>query len=103
MNEIGGIRDDLMVANLDNHLLLVVNASRKRDDEDYLIERLARVCMVECLSDLALIALQGRLRKGFCLLSYQISNRCGSWMSINVLADDNLRRVAVRIYEGRSI
>src|SRR5258708_5954077 len=60
-HEEGGVRDELMVANLDSHLLLVVNASRKRDDEDYLIERLARVCIVECLSDRALIALQGPL------------------------------------------
>lgn len=60
-NEVGGIRDDLMIANLDNPLLLVVNASRKRDDEDYLIERLARACIVERLSDRALIASQGPL------------------------------------------
>ena len=58
-NERGGIIDDLMIGNRGDHLLLIVNASRKDEDERYLRERLASVCEIEALSDRALIALQG--------------------------------------------
>lgn len=57
-NDRGGILDDLMVANLGDHLLLVVNAARKEADEAHVRQQLADVCEVEH-SDDALIALQG--------------------------------------------
>ena len=57
-NDGGGILDDLMVANLGDHLLLVVNAARKAEDEAHLRQKLADVCEVEH-SDDALVALQG--------------------------------------------
>jgi aminomethyltransferase len=55
----GGILDDLMVANFGTHLLLVVNAACKAADEAHLRSRLSDVCVIEPLSDRALIALQG--------------------------------------------
>ena len=58
-NDGGGIRDDLMVANLGDRLVLTVNAATKDSDEIYLKERLPAGCIVERLSDQALIALQG--------------------------------------------
>ncbi|MFZ1991448.1 MAG: glycine cleavage system aminomethyltransferase GcvT [Alphaproteobacteria bacterium] len=58
-NEAGGIEDDLMVSNQGDHFLLVVNAARKAADEAHLRAHLARECIVEALSERALIALQG--------------------------------------------
>ena len=54
----GGIRDDIMVANRGDHLLLVVNAACKEADEAHLRSQLGNDCDVERL-DRALIALQG--------------------------------------------
>jgi len=54
----GGILDDLTVANLGDRLLLVVNASRKADDEAHLRAALGGTCEIDVL-DRALIALQG--------------------------------------------
>jgi aminomethyltransferase len=58
-NEAGGILDDLMVANFGSHLFLVVNAACKAADEAYLRTALDDACVIEPLSDRALIALQG--------------------------------------------
>jgi aminomethyltransferase len=58
-NLAGGVLDDLMVSNLGDHLLLVVNAARKAADETHLRERLSDSCIVEPLTERALIALQG--------------------------------------------
>lgn len=58
-NESGGILDDLMVANFGSHLFLVVNAACKAADEVHLRASLENVCVIEPLSDRALIALQG--------------------------------------------
>jgi aminomethyltransferase len=57
-NEAGGILDDLMVANLGDHLLLVVNAARKAADEAHLREHLSDALDIAVLPR-ALIALQG--------------------------------------------
>jgi aminomethyltransferase len=57
-SESGGIRDDIMVANRGDHLLLVVNAACKEADETHLRSQLGKDCDVERL-DRALIALQG--------------------------------------------
>jgi aminomethyltransferase len=57
-SENGGILDDIMVANLGHHLLLVVNAACKEADEAHLRAQLGNECEVEQL-DRALIALQG--------------------------------------------
>lgn len=58
-NPDGGILDDLMVANFGDHLFLVVNAACKAEDEAHLRANLADVCVIDSLSDRALIALQG--------------------------------------------
>jgi aminomethyltransferase len=58
-NEAGGILDDLMVANFGDHLLLVVNASCKAQDEAHLRAHLSEICIIEPLPDRALLALQG--------------------------------------------
>lgn len=57
-NEAGGIRDDLMITNRGDHLLLVVNAARKADDLAQIESELGPACEVELL-DRGLIALQG--------------------------------------------
>jgi aminomethyltransferase len=58
-DENGGILDDLMVANFGDHLFLVVNAACKQADEARLREYLSDSCVIEPLSDRALLALQG--------------------------------------------
>lgn len=55
----GGIYDDLMIANLGTHLMLVVNAACKHEDEKHLRRHLEEVCEIEVLHDRALLALQG--------------------------------------------
>ncbi len=57
-NETGGLLDDLMVANRGDHLLLIVNAACKSEDEAHLRGCLAHECEVRPL-DRALMALQG--------------------------------------------
>ncbi len=58
-NQDGGILDDLMVANFGDHLFVVVNAACKAADEAHLRAHLSDACVIEPLSDRALIALQG--------------------------------------------
>jgi aminomethyltransferase len=58
-NEQGGIRDDLMIARLDDRLLIVANAACKDADEIYLREMLSKHCEIERHDDRALLALQG--------------------------------------------
>jgi aminomethyltransferase len=55
----GGILDDLMVANFGDHLFLVVNAACKTEDEAHLRAHLSETCVIDSLSDRALVALQG--------------------------------------------
>nr|WP_321986281.1 glycine cleavage system aminomethyltransferase GcvT [uncultured Lichenicoccus sp.] len=58
-NPHGGILDDLMVANLGDHLLLVVNAACKQTDLLHLRAHLSDVCDIEPLFERGLLALQG--------------------------------------------
>jgi aminomethyltransferase len=58
-NEGGGILDDLIVSNHGDRLMLVVNAARKVFDEAHLRSHLPDSCVVEQLTDRALLALQG--------------------------------------------
>jgi aminomethyltransferase len=55
----GGILDDLMVANFGDYLFVVVNAACKEADEAHLHTHLSDSCVIEPLTDRALIALQG--------------------------------------------
>jgi aminomethyltransferase len=64
LNDSGGIVDDLMVtrsvsADDDGRLMLVVNASRKEVDYEYMRERLPANVRISPRDDRALIALQG--------------------------------------------
>jgi aminomethyltransferase len=59
-NEAGGIKDDLMVANLGRErLFLVVNASRKEDDFSHIAANLPGGVQLQVHEDRALLALQG--------------------------------------------
>lgn len=58
-NGAGGILDDLMVARLPDHYLLVVNAACKDADHAHLVQGLGDACRVRLCSDRALLALQG--------------------------------------------
>ncbi len=58
-NARGGILDDLMFAHLPERFFVVVNASRKDEDERHLREALSSRCEIERLEDRALLALQG--------------------------------------------
>jgi aminomethyltransferase len=58
-NADGGILDDLMIAHCGDHLLLVVNASRRAADEAHLHATLSPICAIEVLENRALLALQG--------------------------------------------
>ena len=55
----GGILDDLMVSNFGTHLLLIVNAACKDQDEAHLRASLSDTCEIRVLKDRGLIALQG--------------------------------------------
>ncbi|GJD49319.1 Aminomethyltransferase [Methylobacterium crusticola] len=57
-SQAGGILDDLMLAHLGDHYLLVVNAANKASDLAHLLDAVGQDCEVEAL-DRALIALQG--------------------------------------------
>jgi aminomethyltransferase len=57
--ERGGIRDDLMIANLGDRFRVVANAACKDDDEAHLSAALQDVCTIERLDDRGLLALQG--------------------------------------------
>lgn len=58
-DDCGGIVDDLMVSRIDDYLMLVVNAARKKDDAAHLRQHLGADCSVEALAERALLALQG--------------------------------------------
>jgi aminomethyltransferase len=58
-DEWGGVRDDLMVANLSDCWYLVVNAAATAADLKHLQENLSATCSVELASGRALLAVQG--------------------------------------------
>ncbi len=58
-NDAGGIQDDLMLANMGDHIFVVVNAACKEADIAHMGAELADVCEIETLDDRALLALQG--------------------------------------------
>jgi aminomethyltransferase len=73
-NAQGGILDDVMIANCEDHLLIVVNAACKAADEAHLRAQLEKECEVERL-DRALIALQGpKAESALALLSPECTN-----------------------------
>lgn len=58
-NEEGGIMDDLMVANLGDHLFVVVNAACKEQDIKHIEAHIPSDVELEVIDDRALLALQG--------------------------------------------
>lgn len=58
-NDMGGIKDDLMVTNFGDHLFVVVNAACKMEDIDHLQAHLLVDVELEVIHDRALLALQG--------------------------------------------
>ncbi len=58
-NEQGGIMDDLMVANMGDHLFVVVNAACKSQDITHIQAHLPQDVELEVIADRALLALQG--------------------------------------------
>ncbi len=60
----GGVLDDLMITRCEDHYLLVINASRKREDLEHLSQRLPATVRVEPLADRAMVALQGPASAG---------------------------------------
>jgi aminomethyltransferase len=58
-NEEGGIMDDLMVANLGDHLFVVVNAACKEQDISHIEAHIPSGVELEVIDDRALLALQG--------------------------------------------
>ncbi len=58
-NDVGGIMDDLMVANFGDHLFVVVNAACKEQDIAHLQANLPDGVDLEVIEDRALLALQG--------------------------------------------
>jgi aminomethyltransferase len=58
-NEQGGLLDDLMVSNFDDHLFVVVNAACKAQDIAHMQKYLPSDVEIEVLEDRALLALQG--------------------------------------------
>ena len=60
-NEEGGLRDDLMFANREDHIYMVVNAGCKEADIAYMRQHLEPEVTLKELSNRALLALQGPL------------------------------------------
>ena len=58
-NETGGIRDDLMIANLGDHFYVVVNAACKDADFAHMQAAIGETCDLTLHDDRALMALQG--------------------------------------------
>src|SRR5690606_1446243 len=58
-NDDGGILDDLMVTRRENDLFLIVNAACKHQDLAHLQARIGQRCVVQSLTEQALLALQG--------------------------------------------
>lgn len=64
LNDIGGILDDLMVANYGDRLMIVVNASRKEADAQHIAQGLPPGLTFDQYPDRALLALQGPASAG---------------------------------------
>ena len=64
LNDIGGILDDLMVANYGDRLMIVVNASRRDADAHHIAQGLSAGLSFDQHPDRALLALQGPAAAG---------------------------------------
>ncbi|RJX69688.1 glycine cleavage system aminomethyltransferase GcvT [Vibrio sinensis] len=83
-NEQGGIMDDLMVANLGDHLFVVVNAACKEQDIAHIRAHLPQNVTLEVIEDRALLALQGpKAAEVLARLNPKVSDMV--FMDVNVL------------------
>ena len=84
-NEQGGILDDLMVANLGDHLFVVVNAACKAQDIAHIQSHLPDNVRLEVIEDRALLALQGpQAAKVLSQLQPAVASMC--FMDIQTIA-----------------
>lgn len=97
--QFGGILDDLMVANLGDHLLLVVNAAGKAADEAHLRSHLADEFDVRLQEQRALMALQGP--KAAATLERFVPE-CSQWSFMDVRAVEILGTQCVVSRSGYS-
>jgi aminomethyltransferase len=88
-NEDGGVRDDLMIARLDDRFLVVANAACKEADESYLRQTVSHACTIERLDDRALLALQGSAAKA-ALVRLAPDVRSMRFMDVRALAVMNV-------------
>lgn len=93
-NDTGGIRDDLMVAALEDRLLVVVNAACKQDDFAHLKAALAD-CEVAMRPDRALIALQGP-QAGDVLAHHAPGTAAMRFMDVREMLIDEISALIVR-------
>ncbi|WPC75523.1 glycine cleavage system aminomethyltransferase GcvT [Vibrio porteresiae] len=94
-NEQGGILDDLMVANLGDHLFVVVNAACKAQDIAHIQAHLPADVTLEVIEDRALLALQGP-KSADVLARLQPAVSAMSFMDIQQLSIDGVDCIVSR-------
>lgn len=94
-NEQGGILDDLMVANLGDHLFVVVNAACKAQDIAHIQAHLPADVTLEVIEDRALLALQGP-KAADVLARLQPAVSAMSFMDIQQLSIDGVDCIVSR-------
>lgn len=94
-NPQGGILDDLMVANLGDHLFLVVNAACKAQDIAHLTAHLPAGVHLEVIEDRALLALQGP-KAAQILAQWQPAAADMRFMDIQTLAINGIECIVSR-------
>lgn len=94
-NEQGGILDDLMVANLGDHLFVVVNAACKAQDIAHIQAHLPADVTLEVIEDRALLALQGP-KAADVLARLQPAVSTMSFMDIQQLSIDGIDCIVSR-------
>lgn len=86
-NAKGGIIDDLMVTEADNHFFIVLNAACKQGDIEYINGKLNGDCALEILDDHGLLALQGplaaRVMGDFCPGATELGFMSGAPFRVN--------------------
>ena len=86
-NAEGGIIDDLMVTEADDHFFIVLNAACKQGDIEYINGKLTGDCALEILDDHGLLALQGplaaRVMGAFCPGATELGFMSGAPFRVN--------------------
>ncbi|GJM05540.1 MAG: aminomethyltransferase [marine bacterium B5-7] len=86
-NEHGGIIDDLMITNADDYFFIVINAACKDNDIKIMQRQLPDDCILEELTEFALLALQGpkasAVMQRFCPAATELVFMSGDEFTIN--------------------